>query len=88
MEGHPYNPNARLMEIYSLYCACPKMSSSAFEVPEDDDLEENHHSQSMKELRTGLFKKKKNTLGKLQKLSKTFSGLLLSEENKRCRRGL
>lgn len=55
MEGHPYNANARLKEIYSLYCACPKMSPSDFGVPEDSDVEENHHSQLMKELSVGLF---------------------------------
>lgn len=82
MEEHPYNPNARLKEIYSLYCACPKMSPSDFGVPEDSDVEENHHSQLMKELGVGLMFKEKNILGKLQKLVKTFSGLLLSEENK------
>lgn len=55
MEWHPYNLNARLREIYSLHCACSKMSSSTFRVTEDNGLEENHHSQSMKELGAGLF---------------------------------
>lgn len=58
MEEHPYNPNARLKEIYSLYCACPKMSPSDFGVPEDSDVEENHHSQLTKECWFVFLKKK------------------------------